>query len=344
MTFVMLLTCVGGELSPQVIRTLKSSRRHDVRVVGVDMRDDASGRYFVDSFYTVPAGDSDEYIGVLSDIVAREDVDLVLPTSDPEALALSRHRDRIERGRCTLACADADTLAVVSDKARCYEALAERNLPVPFWRRVDDTSVLPELVRELVAERGELVVKSASETGGRGTCVIREGIRGTESYLGGREMHMDLQTFLDEYVAGFFGTGTVVAMERLVAPAYDVDMLAWRGETKRVVARRRRDPTGAVEGHIIVDVPELLDLGRRLIGAFNLSWLYDCDVMLDGEGRPGILEINPRPSGSIATAMAAGVPLLEDLISLAKGETIPDVAYPRDYVVVAYKTLQVVPP
>ena len=82
MTFAMLLTCVGGELSPQVIRTLKSSRRHDVRVVGVDMRDDASGRYFVDSFYTVPAGDSDEYIGVLSDIVDREDVDLVLPTSD----------------------------------------------------------------------------------------------------------------------------------------------------------------------------------------------------------------------------------------------------------------------
>ena len=105
----------------------------------------------------------------------------------------------------------------MSDKARCYEALAERNLPVPFWRRVDDTSVLPELVRELVAERGELVVKSASETGGRGTCVIREAISAAaESYLGGREMHMDLQTFLDEHVAGFFGTGTVVAMERLV--------------------------------------------------------------------------------------------------------------------------------
>ena len=342
MTFVLLITSVGGELSPEVIRTLKSSRRHNVRVVGVDMRNDASGQYFADSFYTVPPGDSDEYVDVLSEIVDHEDVDLVLPASDPEALILSRRRHQIERGKCKLACADADTLAVVSDKARCYEALAERHFPVPFWRRVDDPLVLPELVRKLVSDRGEIVVKSASETGGRRTCVVREDVSGAESYLGGRELHMDLQTFLENYIDGFSGSGTVMVMERLMAPAYDVDMLAWRGEAKRVVARRRRDPTGAVEGNIIVDEPELLDLGRRLIGAFNLSWLYDCDVMLDRDGRPMILEINPRPSGSIATAIAAGVPLLEDLISVAKGEAIPDVDYPRDRVVVAYKTLKIV--
>ena len=35
MTFTLLLTCVGGELSPQVIRSVKASRRHDVKVIGL---------------------------------------------------------------------------------------------------------------------------------------------------------------------------------------------------------------------------------------------------------------------------------------------------------------------
>ena len=285
-----------------------------------------------------------EYVDVLSEIVDRENVDLLLPTSDAEALALSRSRDRIELGKCILACAEADTLAVVSDKARCYEALAQHNLPVPFWCRVDDIAELPEVVRDLVAERGELVVKPASAIGGRGTCVIRNDIRGSEPYQGGREMHMDLHTFLDEYVVEFSDAGTVVVMERLLEPTYDVDMLAWLGEVKRVVARRRRNPAVPNEGHIVIEAPELLELGQRLIGALDLSWLYDCDVMSDRAGRPSILEINPRPSGSIATTMAAGVPLLDDVISLAKGEDIPDVVYPRDYVVVTYTALQAVAP
>ena len=122
-------------------------------------------------------------------------------------------------------------------------------------------------------------------------------------------------------------------------PVFDIDMLAWQGAPIRVVPRRRVDSALPNEGHTIVGNNDLIELGSRLVEGLGLSWLYDCDVMYDSRSKPCILEINPRPSGSMAVTVAAGVPLIDDVISLAKGETIPDVAIPVDRVVVPYKAV-----
>ena len=64
--------------------------------------------------------------------------------------------------------------------------------------------------------------------------------------------------------------------------------------------------------------------------------------MMNQEGMPCILEINPRPSGSVSVSVMAGIPLIEDIISLAKDETIPDVSVPFGARVVPYKALRVI--
>ena len=343
MSFTLLLTCVGGELAPQVIRCLKASRRHDVKVIGVDADENAVGRHFADAFAVVPGGADPHYVEAIAELAIKHSADLVLPTSDEEALALSLSRDAVERKGCRVACADAEILRIIANKATCYERLAALGLPVPEWELVDDFNALAEAVDALYAHRGAAVVKPAGERGGRGVCVIRPDARdifpGGE---GGRERHMDLQSFHRDYLSGFANMMPAVVMQRLEEPVRDIDMLAWNGEPIRVVPRRRVDSALPNEGHTIVGNDDLIDLGRRLIEGFGLTWLYDCDVMYDADGTPGILEINPRPSGSIATTIAAGVPLLEDLISLAKVEPVPDVPLPVGRVVVPYKSLAVV--
>ena len=76
-----------------------------------------------------------------------------------------------------------------------------------------------------------------------------------------------------------------------------------------------------------------------------MSWLYDCDLMLDSKGQPCILEINPRQSGSVSVSVAAGIPLLDDLISLAKNERslISDTKHATGVRVVPYKSLYSIP-
>jgi predicted ATP-grasp superfamily ATP-dependent carboligase len=63
--------------------------------------------------------------------------------------------------------------------------------------------------------------------------------------------------------------------------------------------------------------------------------------MLDSKGRPCILEINPRQSGSVSVSIAAGIPLLDDLICLAKNERdlISNTEYRAGTKVIPYKSL-----
>ncbi len=336
MTYTILITCVGGELSPHVIRTLKASSRHELRVVGVDLSENAQGRHFVDRFATVPRGEDPGYVEAIAQVVANERVDLILPTSDEEALALAEDADQLG---CMLACVDIETLRTFNDKGRTYERLAELGLPVPDWQPATSVEELETALDQLLNTHGEAVVKPSLDRGGRGVYVVRQDVSGEQLIAGGREVHLDAQSFRENHLTEAIDALPLIVMQRLVEPVHDIDMLAWEGRPIWVVPRRRVDSVLPNEGHTVVDNEELISLGQRLIEAFSLSWLYDCDVMYDAAGNPGVLEINPRPSGSIAASIAAGVPLLDDLISLAKGEAVDPGEIPTGQVVVPFKSL-----
>ena len=339
MTFTLLFTCVGDEFAPQVVQALRASKRHDVRVIGVDVGEKALGRHFVDAFAVVPPGDHPGYVDAICAIAERYKVDLVLPKADEEALALAARRADVEvRGR-KLACGSIETLRIIADKMRAYEVLAAAGIRVPAWHRATSLAEIESAVAAILDRHGGAVVKPPDERGARGVCVIRSDVRGAHAIEGGREMHMDLATFKSEFLHRFAQRLPAMVMERLVEPVHDIDILAYEGRPIRVIPRRRVDSALPNEGHLFVDAPELVDLGERLARALNLTWLYDCDVMYDAEGRPGILEVNPRPSGSLAATLAAGVPLMDDVISMAKGEALPEVAAPTGRKVVPYRAI-----
>ena len=70
----------------------------------------------------------------------------------------------------------------------------------------------------------------------------------------------------------------------------------------------------------MIEVPKknFLEYAKKITKGFNLSWLYDCDIMLNKNSQPVLMELNPRISGSLSASLEAGVPLIDDLISLAK--------------------------
>lgn len=342
MAFKFLISCMGAELIPQLVQNLRKSQRHNVEIIGVDVNPNAVGRHFCDSFYAVPRGDAKGYASAIANIVSRHEVDLILPTSDEEALALSGDRELIEKNGCRLACTDAETLQVIANKVETYRRLDAEGLAMPRWAEAKSVDRLEAVVSEMASQFENFVVKPAAARGGRGVCIISGAERGVRRFDDRREIHMNLASFKDKFLAGFAAQMPAIVMERLVEPVYDLDMLAWQGEPLRLVARKRIDSAVPNEGHTIVDTESLYELGRKIIRKLNLSWLYDCDIMMNQEGMPCILEINPRPSGSVSVSVMAGIPLIEDIISLAKDETIPDVSVPFGARVVPYKALRVI--
>jgi predicted ATP-grasp superfamily ATP-dependent carboligase len=126
----------------------------------------------------------------------------------------------------------------------------------------------------------------------------------------------------------------------LYEPIFDLDLLAWKGKLISGVVRRRVNPADPNDGHIIVKNNEILNQGKKIVKIFNLSWLYDCDFMLDKKGNPVIIEINPRASGSSSVSIAAGVPLYDNLISLAKKKKLLNQRIPYGTKIIAFKSLK----
>ncbi len=155
---------------------------------------------------------------------------------------------------------------------------------------------------------------------------------------------MDPRTFRADYIEAAVMSLPAMVMERLVPPAYDIDVLALRGKLLRAAPRRRLNPAGVpFTGGVVTFAEPLLALARQVTEALSLDWLYDCDVMTDHAGEPVVIEINPRPSGSIAAAILAGVPFYDDLITLVQGEPLPEIPPLSEVAVVPFLDCLIVP-
>ena len=230
-----------------------------------------------------------------SALIAAHRIDIVLPWSDEEALALAANRSRIDAAGATLACAPFATLQSVSDKFASYVLLAKAGIAMPAFVKVDTPAMLECEVDRFAKEFGEFAVKPVIARGNRGTVVVRKDVAGAQPYMGSREMHMDIETFRRDYL-GSTSTPAIV-MERLFPPAYDIDVLAQDGRVLRAMPRRRVNPAGTpFTGSILTPTHSLFDLAEKITSALNLSWLYDYDIMTNAQGAPVPIEINPRPS------------------------------------------------
>jgi carbamoyl-phosphate synthase large subunit len=327
----MLVTAAGGALAPLNIRLLRAGRRHKVEVVAVDVDPNATGRHFADAFETVPPGDGPGYVDRIIEIVRRHRVDIVLPWSDEEALALGARRTEVEAAGALLACADLGALEIMRDKKLTLSHLGAAGVPVPRWEVVETPATFDAALARLRQSAGEAVAKPLRSRGNRDTFVIRSDVKGITDFHGSRETHLDWDTFDAEFRAGLHARLPVIVMERLVGPVCDIDILARDGRIVRAVARERTNPAGIpFRGSTFRNDPSLATIAAGVARALGLSWLYDIDVMTDRDGRPVVIEVNPRPSGSIAASIVAGVPFYEDLIDLTLDREPPPAPVPPD--------------
>ncbi len=338
MSVRVLVTAAGGALAPVNIRLLRDSPRHDIWVLAVDLDEHATGRYFADAFATVPPGDAPDYAQAIAELVQRHDIDLVMPWSDEEALALTHARELVEATGATLACAATATLAVMADKARTFQTLAGAGIVLPDWTLADTADELTDAIETLTARHGEIALKPLVSRGNRNVYVIRRDISGIVDYMGSRETHIDLDSFRRDHARDLSAHLPVMVMERLYPPAFDIDVLAWQGRLQYAVPRRRINPAGIpFRGTVFDHRDDLLALAAQITALLDLSWLYDFDIMTTAGGQPVPIELNPRPSGSVAASIIAGVPFYDDLISLCQGAAAAAHTPPADgRVVVPY--------
>ncbi len=303
-----LVTGVGG---PAAVSVMKSLRRDPtVEVIAADMDPWAAGLYLVppDARTLIPAGLDPGFTAALLARCVAMGVNIVIPTVDAELRPLNEASGDFAQAGVQLLLAPGPALDVTLDKL----ALARRcagHVRVP---RTECFDVPPDLGSWTYP----VVVKPRTGSGSRDISVVKSG----------------------QALAAMDTSADFIIQEYLPGDEYSIDVLADAGG--HVVAAVPRDRTRvdsgvSVAGRTIHDA-ELEQFGAAVAAATGLTYVANVQCRRDRDGRPALLEVNPRFPGAMPLTMASGVDMPRMALDSLRGLALPEHADFREIAMVRY--------
>jgi carbamoyl-phosphate synthase large subunit len=323
-----LLTCIGGTMSPDLLYQLKKDNILDLRIIGVDANENNIALNFVDYFYKVPLGEAEGYIDAMIGIVIKEKVKVIIPGSDQEAFVLSSAREQFDQLDVKITTSPCLVLDLIRNKLITYQVLESSGISLPHYRSVSDLAGVKSAFEYFNYPKTSLVLKPIDGRGGRGLRVLESSLDLLPLWIGNglREKRYTYSPS-DEEMEEWLSEGSLMVMPALRDPAYDVDVVAVKGKAQAIIMRRRFNPVGIPFTGNTIEVNAIIyDYCKKITETLNLDGLHDIDLMTDKDGNPVLLEVNPRMSGSVAAAHCAGYPI----VSLAVA-TILGISYPFNH-------------
>ena len=99
--------------------------------------------------YVVFPGTSDQYCNQVLEIAKKEKIDIILPLSDEEVLALSKEKSIFEEKGIKIICSSFQSTEISSDKALLFQYLQSKNLPYAEYKLPKNISDLKKMILEL---------------------------------------------------------------------------------------------------------------------------------------------------------------------------------------------------
>jgi carbamoyl-phosphate synthase large subunit len=291
MAFTVLRTAAGSPVAPVVIRALRDVP--DVRVVAVDSDPLSCGFAFADRHYVVPRVQSVGFVEAMIEICRRERVDLLLPDLDEELGLLSEARERFRSVGTRVVVSSSEALAECRDKFRTFQFFRKHGIRTPETWLAENVDARPSL-------RFPVMVKPRSGRGSQGVFKAD----GPEELAG--VLRRVPNAVVQEFVDGV---------------EYTIDTMSDLSGRFLYCSIRQRLATESgisVKGRTVVDAG-LAGMAKRIAEALPLVG-PGCVQGIEDQGGVKFKEINPRLGGGAALSMAAGAPMLSDLIRLARGE------------------------
>jgi predicted ATP-grasp superfamily ATP-dependent carboligase len=262
--------------------------------------------------------DPDAYAQALLDLVRAHPTRVLIPSGDGSIAALRPWRSCFERQAAALALASEAALDVANDKRRTLAAAAELGIPYPrsvsIDRFEDTEAALAEIGYPAVIKPTHSWVSKT----GLATRVIAKTV-------------LDLSEAL-AYVKQLNEVGSTSAVvQQLVGGSREaVSVFYAQGKvwaSFAQVAHRTMPVLGGVSVvRESISMPvELESAALALVRSLDLEGYSEVEFRRDATGRPLLMEINARLSGSVEVAVRSGIPFPTLLWQWASGEPLSPV-------------------
>jgi carbamoyl-phosphate synthase large subunit len=284
-----LVSASGAPGTAALLRALRENGEREVRLVGTDLSERSVGRHLCDSFHLVPAGTEPDFADAMLDVVAREEVDVVLPQSSFDLQGLADQRDRFD---IPVLVSPPDAIVRSNDKAESYALLHRLGVPAPEFKRVRGAGEVDAAARELGYPDRPVCFKPVFSSGSRGFRVLDPTVDRAHQLLHERPGSVAMR--LEEAVELLPDEGgpDLLVMELATGDERTIDGIA---DGQRVVLghpkTREAIRAGLAMYFVTLADPELMEIADRIVAELGIEWFFN--IQLVGEH---VIEINPRIS------------------------------------------------
>ncbi|MDO4574088.1 MAG: ATP-grasp domain-containing protein [Planctomycetia bacterium] len=293
---VVLITAISS-VSPDI--AIKTARQMGMRIVGCDIneRESIVDAMNVDVFYKSPRGSEEtSYITFILDLICKENIDYILPSTDVEVDTLNKHREEIARTGATLLISDEEAIKLCRNKYLTYEFLkssgVKYTIPTAYLNEVNPKDIVYPVV--------------CKPSNGRSS----EGL-----YYVNTQDELSLIPDDNNYLIQPKIEGVVITVDVIRHPY-----------SKQTVAIPRRELLRTYNGlglsvYLFHD-EELENLSCHIADLLNIRGCVNFEYIEDISGRRYFMDCNPRFSGGIEFSCIAGYQCVENHFRCFTDDTI----------------------
>ena len=312
-----LVTCCLGDYMQGTIQCYKNNPdNRPVRVIGCDMNDMVYNYVGVDKFYKVGRCDSDGYVDELLHICIKENVDVLIPFNTNELENLSQCKYLFETIGTKVIVSDHGALKISNDKVNFMDFF-RGEIPTPTCYVLSSYDRLKAFLNW--NREKTFTIKQRHGCGSRGFRIIGSNKRFLDDKPSGVFIQKEeLKKILD-------GTQEFLVQEYLPGDEYTVDMVVDHGKVLYSACKVNYDmENGVARRSVVTRNDECISQCEYVCKVLKLHGNIGFDLKCDAEGKPYIIDCNPRMTATVSLIAKAGINMPYIALQLALGEPVRD--------------------
>ena len=311
-SLTIMVTGVGAPGTKGTIFALKHNPDNvNLRFVGIDLKADVVGKFWVERFYNAPPPESEDYIAQINEICSKESADVIIPQTTREIGRLANDKERVT---AKVAVSDGPAISKANNKLELMKVCEKLGIPCPKYFLVRSLDSLIDKAEELGYPAKAVVVKPPVGFGSRGFRVVRENTSwSTRRFLSEKPTAAEIT--LDELSKILTRDKHVDFPELLVTeflPGNEYSVDAFIGEKVSIaIPRLRKEIVNGVSFRTAVEFrSDLSDCTLKAAKDLLLKFAFGFQFKLDYQDVPKVLECNPRVQGTMVASFFTGANII----------------------------------
>ncbi len=321
-----LLSAAGSPTMPGQIKCFRNNGERNIRIVGVDMIEDPTIGMMADAYYQVPVATDPSYVDRILGICEKESVDIYFPNISAEIGPVAARIDEFNAIGTIISTADEETVNVLNNKLKVYEYLKENSIEVPRFYPVRTVEDFEKGCVEMGYPEKAVCLKLTENSGSRGVRIIDSTKNRYQIFA-----HEKPNSFFTSYedmlsiLKSAEKLDEMMLVEYMPGNEYTVDLLADKGETLYIAGKENEISLMSIaQRSVVTKIDSAYETCESIAKLFGYTGCIGFDFMKNAEGKPVLMDINPRLTATVSVLAAAGINLPYLRVKQLLGEEMPE--------------------